>query len=303
MRIIRHGLALATAAFLASAGASQAATLDAEGLISSFGTIALGDYTLKSHTEAPVYVGGNFNSDQSITPRGNAQGTVTPSIKGTLVVGGDLAGRPTMNNGTVVTNTLSGTVQGGNNTVTTGASVPVQDVRNAMEGLSKDLAQLTDTGASYDFSDWNQMSLSSGTPVDGSSVLNLSSADFLKTGTLKTFGNLANTFIVNVAGSVINIGANFNQDDSSVIFNFYEATEVNVNSTFGFGILSPLATLNLYAGGTDTFVVGNDVNQYTEVRGTFTGTLPSPVPLPAAGWLLLASIGGVAALRRRRKAS
>ena len=48
-----------------------------EGLISSFGTIALGDYTLKSHTEAPVYVGGNFNSDQSITPRGNAQGTVT----------------------------------------------------------------------------------------------------------------------------------------------------------------------------------------------------------------------------------
>jgi hypothetical protein len=30
-------------------------------------------------------------------------------------------------------------------------------------------------------------------------------------------------------------------------------------------------------------------------------TVPSPVPIPAAGWMLVTALGGIAALRRRRK--
>lgn len=33
-----------------------------------------------------------------------------------------------------------------------------------------------------------------------------------------------------------------------------------------------------------------------------TNSNPSPVPLPAAGWMLLAGLGGIVALRRSRKA-
>jgi hypothetical protein len=35
---------------------------------------------------------------------------------------------------------------------------------------------------------------------------------------------------------------------------------------------------------------------------TFDGAVVNVVPFPAAGWILLAGIGGLAALRRRQKA-
>lgn len=37
--------------------------------------------------------------------------------------------------------------------------------------------------------------------------------------------------------------------------------------------------------------------------GSFTADVPPAVPLPAAGWMLLAGVGGLAALRRRKKAA
>jgi hypothetical protein len=33
------------------------------------------------------------------------------------------------------------------------------------------------------------------------------------------------------------------------------------------------------------------------------GSLPNPIPLPAAGWMLIAGVGGLVALKRRRKAA
>lgn len=305
MSFFRTGQVLAATLFLSTAGTAQATSIDAGTILSTFGTISLGDYTLSSHTAAPVYVGGNFSGSHAVQAPGNGEGTVAPGISGTVVVAGDISGTPTLNNSTVLAGTISGNINGGNNTVTTGASVPAAAVRTAMEDLSRDLAAMTDTGASYDFSDQNQLSLTSGAGLNGFAVLNLGSGVFLQNGTLKSFSNTAGTFIVNIGGSNITIGANFNQDDSNVIFNFYEATQITVNSTFGFGILAPWAELNLNGGGTDTFVVGSTINQRTEVRGTFTGDLPETpaVPLPAAGLLLIGGLGAMAAVSRRKKAA
>ncbi|WP_254813781.1 VPLPA-CTERM sorting domain-containing protein [Rhodovulum sp. ES.010] len=35
---------------------------------------------------------------------------------------------------------------------------------------------------------------------------------------------------------------------------------------------------------------------------TFYDSAPAPIPLPAAGWMLLAGVGGLAAVRRRKTA-
>lgn len=291
------GLVLAMT--VAGGSAATAGSVDPLEMMSTFGLISLGDLTMASHAAAPVYAGGNVTGSQSINP---GTGTVG-DISATLVVGGDLAGTPTLNNSTVVAGTISGGVNGGGNTVTTGASVPVADVADAFTALSASLASLGDTpGAVFGLKPGttNNYVLHSGAGVDGFAVLNFADTAFLSLGSLAEFSNTAGTFIVNIGGTTANISSPYNQDDSTVIFNFYEATEVNVTATFGFGLLAPGAEVNLLAGGTDTFVVGGEVFQQTEVRGTFTGDLPPDVvPLPAGIWLTLSGLAGLAALRRR----
>jgi hypothetical protein len=81
----------------------------------------------------------------------------------------------------------------------------------------------------------------------------------------------------------------------------------NAYSAYLFDI-SP-STGTEFAGGFNTQLAGLVNNKGTgqglshlEVAGVFTGTTPV-VPLPAAGWLLLAGVGGLAAMARRRKAA
>lgn len=81
----------------------------------------------------------------------------------------------------------------------------------------------------------------------------------------------------------------------------------NAYSVFLFDITP--STGSAFAGTFDTqlagLVNGGGTGQdlsHLEVAGVFTGAPPSPIPLPAAGWMLLAGIGGIAALKRRRKA-
>lgn len=310
MNIARSIIYSTTFSFGLMASSLSAATVDAGDIIANFGLIVLNDLTASSETEVAVYVGGDVQSNGYTV---NSDGVSDASIggaTGSFIVGGTVYGNNTINvdNGDAAINQLSGgiTIVTNNGDLNTGVSVPSDDVTDAFQQLSLDLAAEVDTaGVNLDTADQNIMTIDGGS--DSIAVLNVTDtyANFLQSGTL-TSVSTAGTLIVNIPGTSITIGANANSGSSNVLFNFYEATSIQVNSTFDYGILAPLADITLQSGGTNTTVVGYNVTQMTEVRGSFTGTLPTsgpsvaPVPLPASGVLLMGALAGTAALRRRK---
>ena len=66
-------------------------------------------------------------------------------------------------------------------------------------------------------------------------------------------------------------------------------------------------TLGLDPNNPQAFVTGISLGAFTQTAARVTMTPMtanvSAVPLPATGWALMAGIGGLAALRRRRRAA
>ncbi len=123
------------------------------------------------------------------------------------------------------------------------------------------------------------------------------------------FPTTFDTVVINVAGTNIDFGANFNGPDglgSKVIWNFYEATSLNFTNSFYGSVLAPYADMsnsNFIQGS----VAAGSLDQRGAIQmGNYAGNLAfavqNSVPEPATWAMMILGFGGIGAvLRRRRK--
>lgn len=346
MRIIRS-FSLAIAGMIAAASAVPAAAAlvgqsMATGIaaLQEWNVVSFNNFTSSNHVDGRVLVGGNFTSNNmnilgnntpassygtaALTVAGNANlSGANINLNGGVDVGGNVSGNFNMN-GTPRIVEYGGTNNGAfaNNTTFTDMGQSFtdalvsqkNDIKASLTSLSANLAALANTGGVTVGGDSNNQTIT--VAGSGLKVLNWSEAMFEGSQNQQLLVTLASdaTLVINVAGTDIDFNRNFNTyaNDERVLFNFYQATTVDIGRQFSGSILGVFADITGgNSGNIDGSVVGNNVvqNANGEIHNNyFQGDLSSvggsnPVsvaPEPGTWALLILGFGLVGAALRRR---
>ncbi|KQX21527.1 MULTISPECIES: choice-of-anchor A family protein [unclassified Sphingomonas] len=343
MRMFR-ALPIVVAGLMAVAGAGQASAAlvgqsASTGIaaLKEWNVVSFNNFTSYNHVDGRVFVGGNFNpggnftiqnnnipsssyGTPALTVVGNAALNGSVNAGGGISVGGNVSG--TFNNNGQNTVTYGGSNNGAwaNNTTFTGGGSNFtstlqsqsNDIKASLTSLSQNLAALANTSGVTVGGDSNNQSIT----VTGSGlhVLNWSEAMFEGNNNQQLLVSLPNdaTLVVNVAGTDIDFNRNFNRfnGDNRVLFNFYQATTVDIGRQFSGSVLGVFADITGgNSGNIDGTVIGNNVRQNAngEIHNNyFQGDLSSvsgPVsvaPEPSTWAMLILGFGLVGAMMRTR---
>lgn len=166
------------------------------------------------------------------------------------------------------------------------------------------------SGVAADVSDQNNKKFG------GANIVNVSLSD-LASGSYSLEVSGTGTTIINVSGTSGSFGMNSIDDNlskaSSFVWNFYEATDIQVNSAIYGHVLAPLAHMSGFNGSTEGSVIARQVTQNNgELHQlNWVGLFPeepvdpapptNPIPLPAGLPLVLTGLGAFAVLRRWKR--
>ncbi len=315
MTILRHRAALLLGVFCVATASSASAAEK----FSNYDVVAFGSFTSAwTEVNGSLAVGGAANLN------GYSVGKDLPSgfSGNALTVGGNLAysGGQVFHGNAVVGGSITGsgfTAPAG--TITANAAMPLN--------FSNELASLKNISAAAAALTANGTIAKSGNLVftgtnTSLNVFSITASDlFVGSGVAINIpvGSLA---VINVTGASFNANGTggwtingqtiVNQSAglaSSILYNFSDATALNINGSWGGNILAPKADVNLGWGGFFGSLYADDVVSSSEFyQGRFTGydkitpPVTAPVPEPAS-WLMM--IGGFmllgVAMRRRRR--
>lgn len=301
---------LVSAALLVATPLS-AASLTADQILTQFNLVVFGNHSLDSQVHGRAFVGGDLvggsgsmtTGNYVLPPSGFADVTVVGDVRSgdvntvggaSVQIGGAIVAPAKVNNAASVQTGVSG------------LDVKAAELEATLKQASQDIrAQSANAGLS-DFNGtqgWQAVGL-----TGEQTVLSIAAAD-LNRNELNINLNGALSILINVSGTSVNLARNFNAPEefgARVIWNFYEATSLNIATRWVGSILAPLATVSNGNNIHGTLVAAS-FNQGGQVHqqawaGTLPGTdpAPAPIPLPAAGWMMLAGLASLAALRRRR---
>lgn len=331
---------------VASAGQASAALVGQSvqtgiAALKEWNLVSFNNFQSYNHVDGRVFVGGTFTAGGNFTVQNNNIPTTTygtPALTvvgnaalngsvnagGGISIGGNASGSFNNNGNNVVTYGGTNNASANNTTFTSGGSSftntlqsQSNDIKASLTSLSSNLQALSTTSnVSFNASDSNNQKLIvSGT---GLAVFNMTEAQFEGIGQnsqlLVTVPNGA-TLVVNVAGTDIDLAGKINRftNDSNVIWNFYQATTVDIAQQFSGSVLGVFADITVgNAGNIDGSIVGNNVKQNAngEIHnnyfqgdlssiGSGSGT-PSTAPEPSTWAMLILGFGLIGAMMRTR---
>ena len=273
-----------------------------------------------------------------ITIGGNATGSINNAGGGNITVGGSITNTLDNQNGGDITVGSSITAaynnQGGGN-VTVGfydiggsASSPVllpevsiginvEDIRTRFEILSTELSTLSTNGiieAGNFLTPDNEGGITltlPGETADDNDILVFDVDASFFDGDAPSFFNSDITTVVNVSGANFIIkDFDFDDEYENVVFNFYEALTLDIDSVFGASILAPFADTENTSEIKGSLVTNNYINSGLISPPVFEGDLtpwepepPTSVPVPASAWLFFSALVAMVVLRRGQEHS
>lgn len=274
------------------------------------------DFTsANSDVEGSLVAGGNINLSSYAVNLKDKDAYGNPGYA--LVAGGNL----TLTNGSIYngnvyvggTSTLTGVAQP---TVSSVKPVDFAQAQATYTSMSSSLSKLAATGSAG--VQYNSVQLT-GSGKGGVDVFNVSSSLFSSQTNSWALQNLVagQTLIFNVSGSSAGFNnGNFGFDplaNYNVLFNFYQATTVDVKGIIG-SILAPYAAVKTDYGLVRGNVIADSWNGYSQVNyehtfqsvdiagyDTSVQTAASNVPEPGSIALVLGGLLAAAVVRRRTR--
>ncbi|MYN28158.1 choice-of-anchor A family protein [Duganella sp. CY42W] len=298
----------AVALAIASLGSAQAAVLNLNAYLGNANVFSFTNFSAPSaDVEGAILAGGNV-SLTSYTVNKNNQDAYGQYA---MVVGGSLTfGNGNIHNGNVyvsgdVTYPSYNVLDKGYTTVK--GTAPV-NLSNLASGLVKTSAELAAISATANTKQVNSQIFLTGTK-SGVDVVTVSAAQ-MNSATEFVLSNFATdaTIIVNVVGKTATIQGGYKQFDAyNVLFNFVDATTLNIGTGANISILAPTASVKDGSGVIDGNVVvkswssGVQINSTNAFVSTNVAGLVTAIPEPETYAMLLGGLGLMGFMARRRQ--
>ena len=287
------------------------------------GNITVGDSVTGSITNTDggdITIGGqatgiiNNVGGGNITVSGSISNILNNQNGGDITVGGSLVYAYNNEGGGTVT--VGGFHNGGVSSPVflpeVSIGINVEDIRTRFEILSTELSSLSTNGIieAGNFltpdDEGGIILVPPGETAENNEILVFNvDASFFE-GDAPTFSNRDITTVVNVSGANFTIkDFEFSDEYENVVFNFYQALTLDVDSTFGASILAPFADTENTSEINGSLVTNNYVNSGLISPPVFEGDLtpwepepPTSVPVPASAWLFFSALVAMVILRR-----
>ena len=314
MRLMAFALTLSGGVLAGGLSPAHAAPLSATELLQQYNLITTGDVTGTSgfHVDGRVLAGGDWKVDAWSVVHMNGKGAASDFDE--FVVAGTVANPVHLNNGgsAAVGGGKANVNLNGGGTATdyTAASAPqgygqvLSDYATGLSGLAASEG-VTRNENKFDVSG-----------VAGSTaVINLKEADITAQRDFNFIFGAADWIVLNILATDTDKAFQMNNvkvqpghaTASKVIWNFIGFETVTFDGLFQGTILADGAKVTTLAGNIEGSVFASAFEGKSELHYMGVGELPhdngpAPIPLPTSAPLLLAGIGALAALRRRKAA-